>query len=335
MSYTDAPAFHTPRRFSENLAFDSMAWDPIRDSPDNRSQADFIDHLHQQVPSSKVDVYWLCSRLRSGRYKSTIIDLSDQSPTREELDALSHALAGNKTVRTLRMSHCKLWSTDARILTYFLVRNTCLRTLDLSHNVITSSGCRAICEALTHNNTLKHLLLSANSIGNEGLLCLIALLEGEKPGVMKENNTKSFLKTGGAGSKKKKVNEGRTGPECGLQVVTIDENAIDDKQLIKRFKELCKQQNPGSVHYELKLVREEVNDSALVIEQLQKKIKAQAKELKLLKAAGSRAPGGLTPPHWGKVRNAVFGMSVHLGKESAKSSLRKRKKRLKRRLKKK
>lgn len=160
MAYMDSPTFHTPRGSLESSAEDAIAWDPIRDSPDIRGRGDFIGHLHQQVPSSKVNIFWLCSRLRSGRYKSTEIDLSYQHPTREELDALSHALAGNKTVRTLRMSHCKLWSTDARILTYFLVRNTCLRTLDLSHNVITSSGCRAICEALTHNDSLKHLLLS-------------------------------------------------------------------------------------------------------------------------------------------------------------------------------
>lgn len=152
---------------------------------------------------------------------------------------------------------------------------------------------------------------------------------------MKENHRKTALERGRGGTKKKKASEDRPLPDSGLQVIAIDENAIDDDHLIKKFKELCKQQNPGSVHYELKLVKEEVNDNALVIEQLQKKIKDQAKELKLLRGtSGFRMSGGTTT-NWGKIKNAVFGTNVKQFAKSSKPSSRKRKKFVKKRRKKK
>ena len=297
-----------------------LAWDPVRDSPGG-AECVYAGRLHERVPNAKVDILWLCSRLRAERYKSPIIDLSGQKVSREELHALSNALADNKTVRTLRMSRCTLWSTDARILTYFLVRNTWLRTLDLSHNVITSSGCRAICEALTHNTTLKHLLLSANSIGNEGLLCLTALLKGEAPRPMlnasrlemenracirgrnRRGKSNENLYQSRSKSAFRNANNGtRTQSESGLRVVAIDENAIDDHKLICHFQELCKQQNPGSVHFELKQVKENMRESVETIAMLRGKIHAQAKELKLLRGTGAHGFAS----KWKKIQSAVL-----------------------------
>ena len=330
--------FHEMARRNDSAAA-ALSWDPVQDSHGGSELfADQGNHLHERVPNAKVDIFWLCSRLRAGRYDSPVIDLSNQEPTREELDALSHALADNKSVRTLRVSHCALWSTDVRILTYFLVRNTWLRTLDLSHNVITSSGCRAICEALTHNTTLKHLLLSANSIGNEGLLCLVALLEGAAPGPMLKASRLNVKKDNYRSRNGKKnghekdpayphKEEEETQSESGLRVVAVDENAIDDRNLISHFQELCKQQNPGSVHFELKQVKEEMRDSVETIATLRGKIHAQAKELKLLRGTGAKGFSS----RWGKLKSAV--MLGNAKTKKAKSKRKGGKKGIKRRVK--
>ena len=107
--------------------------------------------------------------------------------------------------------------------------------------------------------------------------------------------------------------------ESGLRVVAIDENAIDDRKLIGHFQELCKQQNPGSVHFELKLAKEEMQDSVKTIAKLREKIHSQAKELKLLRGTGGRAFSS----RWDKLRSAVL-----LGDKNAKKAPRSKRKRI-------
>jgi len=115
--------------------------------------------LNQQIPQPSLDIPTMVSKIKSGKYDTDTITITDTVTSRSELTMLSNALCENKTITTLRVTHCKLWSTDARILTYFLVRNRTLRTLDLSHNIITASGARAIAENLVGNTALRHLFL--------------------------------------------------------------------------------------------------------------------------------------------------------------------------------
>ena len=129
-----------------------LHWDPLYQhsptattTPANKSKQVL---LHKQGPESSADIQSICSSLLRNDYHDDIILIENSRLDRHDLTCLSNALVTNTTVKTLRIVHCNLWSTDARVLTYFLLRNRCLRTLDLSHNVITASGARAIAENL-------------------------------------------------------------------------------------------------------------------------------------------------------------------------------------------
>tara|TARA_B110000003_G_C16136467_1_gene333940 strand:- start:49 stop:489 length:441 start_codon:yes stop_codon:yes gene_type:complete len=106
-------------------------------------------------------------------------------------------------------------------------------------------------------------------------------------------------------------------PQSGLRVVAVDENAIDDRKLVSHFQELCKQQNPGSVHFELKQVKEEMRESIEMIATLKGKIHAQSQELKLLRGTGAKGFSS----RWGKLKSAVM-----LGNAKTKNSKSKRRK---------
>ena len=99
--------------------------------------------------------------------------------------------------------------------------------------------------------------------------------------------------------------------------VAVDENAIDDRKLVSHFQELCKQQNPGSVHFELKQVKEEMRESIEMIATLKGKIHAQSQELKLLRGTGAKGFSS----RWGKLKSAVM-----LGNAKTKNSKSKRRK---------
>ena len=131
-----------------------LHWDPLYQhsptaTPANKSKKQVS--LHKDGPESSADIQSICSSLLRNDYHDDIILIENSRLDRNDLICLSNALVANTTVKTLRVVRCNLWSTDARVLTYFLLRNRCLRTLDLSHNVITASGARAIAENLVRN----------------------------------------------------------------------------------------------------------------------------------------------------------------------------------------
>jgi hypothetical protein len=134
------------KEFNQNMNTSPFHWDPLQDITSSKRSDTGL--LHRKIPQVSVHLPSLCHSIRSGQYTSDTISIVSARPKRDELILLSHALCNNKTIKTLRITHSHLWSTDARVLTYFLTMNNTIRTLDLSHNVITASGARAIAENL-------------------------------------------------------------------------------------------------------------------------------------------------------------------------------------------
>jgi len=227
-------------------------WDPLLDSPHHRLPAHQLEPLHRQIPQVSIDLSSIAASITQGTYPSNTIDIQHGRPGRDELVALSNALCNNTTIATVRLSHCHLWSTDARVLTYFLTMNNSVKTLDLSHNVITASGARAIAENLVGNTTLRHLLLSSNAIGNEGGQAFLHLMHGQGLKSMAAKRLRRERGGGGGGggggsSKRHPKKDTNVPPASRLVTLAVDSNAIDDahvmEQLGKALNQKRKQQS--------------------------------------------------------------------------------------------
>ena len=94
--------------------------------------------------------------------------------------ALAKVLAGNKTLKELRLYDCNINEQGASELAAALCKNSSLKLLNLSHNHIGVKGASSISEMLRHNTSLNELQLRDDSLGKEGVHQLINSLKHNK-----------------------------------------------------------------------------------------------------------------------------------------------------------
>ncbi|XP_014612019.1 PREDICTED: T-complex-associated testis-expressed protein 1-like [Polistes canadensis] len=123
-----------------------------------------------------------CSNLGEGL--KACRDLRKFSLTRSNLDrvrvaALLQKLIGNKNLKELDFSHCKLSDSGAQAVAEFLSLHGQLQVLHLANNNIGAEGVSGIVYALLRKNgtiSLRHLDLRLNPLGDAGGSHICALL---------------------------------------------------------------------------------------------------------------------------------------------------------------
>eukprot|EP01103_Thecamoeba_quadrilineata_P001057 TRINITY_DN10936_c0_g1_i1.p1 TRINITY_DN10936_c0_g1~~TRINITY_DN10936_c0_g1_i1.p1 ORF type:complete len:389 (+),score=76.94 TRINITY_DN10936_c0_g1_i1:69-1235(+) len=110
----------------------------------------------------------------------TELDLSRNASLQDYFRPLMTALASNMSVRTLRLTHNDLWSTDCSALGKMLQSNQYLKHLDLSHNSIDSSGSIILADSLRFNTTLTSLILTYNNIDSKGAKIFLSMMDSNK-----------------------------------------------------------------------------------------------------------------------------------------------------------
>ena len=98
-------------------------------------------------------------------------------------DKVAHALANNRTIKTLTLWQ-KHWdfayaygNKGAKVVAAILKENSTIEVVHLNKNYIGGKGARAIADSLKHNKSLRYIDLEHNQIGNEGAKAIAEALK--------------------------------------------------------------------------------------------------------------------------------------------------------------
>ncbi|XP_060705246.1 NACHT, LRR and PYD domains-containing protein 3-like isoform X1 [Hemiscyllium ocellatum] len=119
----------------------------------------------------------LCNALKKPECKLQILHLNHNQISSDCCEVLSSALAQNKALFHLNLTHNKLGNAGVKILCRALKNNVCkLQMLSLKYNSLTYDCCEELAFAVKENSELLDLDISANKITDGGvkLLCQIS-----------------------------------------------------------------------------------------------------------------------------------------------------------------
>lgn len=113
------------------------------------------------------------------------LDLFDSKLGGERICELVKELKGNKSVKEVFLSYCKLGPSFADVLCDVLKVNTSLTKLNLVGNNLGDQGARVIAEALKGNQCVTELFFGSNNLGSAGAQAI--------GGMMRVNKTLKWL----------------------------------------------------------------------------------------------------------------------------------------------